>query len=63
MLDERDNQIAFTFAAGLNSLYGNMRQIGKFILKHQKPKDGQPPLDTDKLIERKFIKNMTQEGI
>ena len=31
MLDPMDNQIAFTFAAGLNSLYGNMRQIGKFI--------------------------------
>ena len=63
MLDERDNQIAFTFAAGLNSLYGNMRQIGKFILKHQKPKVGQPPLDTDKLIERKFIKKINEEKI
>ena len=61
MLDKRDNQIAFTFAAGLNSLYGNMRQIGKFILKHQKPTAGQPSLDTDQLIERRFIKNITRE--
>ena len=63
LLDERDNVTAFTFAAGFSSIYGNMRQIGKFILKHQKLKDGQPPLDTDKLIERKFIKKMNEEKI
>ena len=63
MLDERDNQTAFTFAAGLSSLYGNMRQIGKFILKHQKLKNGQPSLNTDHLIERKFIKKMNEEKI
>ena len=61
-LDERDNLTAFTFAAGLRSLYGNMRQIGKFILKYQQSSE-QSPIDTDKLIERKFIKKIAQEGI
>ncbi len=59
MLDEQDNQIAFTFAAGLKSLYGNMRQIGKFVLKHQAKRGA--VVNTDKLIERKFIKNIIAE--
>ena len=63
MLDERDNKIAFTFAAGLQSLYGNMRQIGKFILKYQKSEESQVSLNTDDLIERKFVKNITEKGI
>lgn len=59
MLDERDNQIAFTFAAGLKSLYGNMRQIGKFVLKHQGK--GKTKIDTDSLMERRFLKNITNQ--
>lgn len=59
-LDERDNQVAFTFAAGMRSLYSNMRQIAKFIHKHQKPTTLAPP-DTDKLIERKFIQKIINE--
>ena len=53
MLDERDNKTAFTFAVGLRSLYGNMRQIGEFVQNHQ-----QIHLDrfnTDSLIERRFV--------
>ena len=56
MLDERDNQAAFTFAAGLTSLYGNMRHIGKFVQKHHVTSVRE--LDTDKLIERRFIKSI-----
>ncbi len=59
MLDERDNQIAFTFAAGLKSLYGNMRQIGKFVLKHSAKNVSS--INTDNLIERRFIKKMVEE--
>lgn len=59
MLDEQDNQTAFTFAAGLDSLYGNMRQIGRFVLKHQGK--GKTPINTDHLIERKFIKEIMEE--
>ena len=61
MLDERENQTAFTFAAGLKSLYGNMRQIGKFVLKHQGK--GMTQLDTDSMIEREFIKKIVEEKI
>ena len=62
LLDERDNATAFTFAAGFRSIYGNMRQIGKFILKYQKPgREGM--LNTDNLIERKFIKKINKEKI
>ncbi len=58
ILDEKDNMIAFTYAAGLRSLYGNLRQIGKFVHKHEGGKTAS--LDTDKLIERKFIKAITE---
>ena len=56
MLDERDNQTAFTFSAGLRSLYGNMRQIGKFVRSQRQAKLQQ--LDTDQLIEPKFIRTI-----
>lgn len=56
MLSLDDNRTAFTFAPGLQSLYGNMRQIGKFVLEHNK-KSGED-LDTDKLIEKRFIKKL-----
>lgn len=59
MLDERDNQIAFTFAAGFRSLYGNMRQIAKFVLMHQKKNTLQ--FNTDTLIERRFIKSIWED--
>ena len=59
MLDLRENVTAFTFAAGLRSLYGNLRQTGKFVFQHQ---DGtSPSLDTDKLVERKFIQEIARE--
>ena len=58
MLDERDNRSAFTFAAGLQSLYGNLRMIGEFVSEQQKHKTSE--FDTDKLIERRFIKNMEE---
>lgn len=58
MLSEEDNVTAFTFAAGLRSLYGNLRQIGKFVLKHGVK--GANSLDTDKLIDRQFIKKISE---
>ena len=59
MLDEAGNTTAFTFGPELLSLYGNMRQVGKSVLRHQKEDSGK--LDTDKLVERKFIKKVAQE--
>ena len=53
LLDQHDNEIAFTFAAGLRSLYGNMRQIGKFVSKHHS--EAPRFLDTDPLIDSQFI--------
>ena len=58
ILDENDNQTAFTFAAGFQSLYGNMRHIGSFIKQHRDV-NGQR-IDTDQLIERRFIKNINE---
>ena len=55
MLDERDNADAFTFSAGLRSLYGNLRHIGKFVNQHEQTAK---PLDTDTLVESKFIKGL-----
>ena len=59
MLDERDNRSAFTFAVGLQSLYGNMRKIGEFVLEHERNKTSE--LDADNLIERRFIKSMEEK--
>lgn len=60
LLDEKDNAAAFTFAAGFRSIYGNMRQIGKFVLKYKKPaREG--TLNTDYLIDRTFIKKISEE--
>jgi NitT/TauT family transport system substrate-binding protein len=59
MLSLRDNRTAFTFAVGLQSLYGNMRQTGKFVLEHNKR--GNRDLDTDKLIDKRFIRDLAKE--
>ncbi len=59
MLDAHDNQTAFTFAAGFQSLYGNMRQIGDFVAR-QKGENNTRHSDTDKLIERRFIKTIDE---
>jgi NitT/TauT family transport system substrate-binding protein len=56
MLDERDNYTAFTFALGLDSLYGNMRQIAKFVKKHRE--QAAPDFDSDDMIDRRFIKEI-----
>jgi NitT/TauT family transport system substrate-binding protein len=58
MLDERDNKTVFTFSSGLQSLYGNMRQIGKFVSKHREGASSQ--LDTDSLIENRFIQQILE---
>ena len=57
MLDEADNQRAFTFSAGLESLYGNARSIKEFVQEHQQ-KDNPRKIDSDALIEPRFIKKL-----
>ncbi len=56
MIDLKENRTAFTFAAGLQSLYGNLRSIGEFVWK-QNYKD-KKRIDTDILIEPRFIRNL-----
>lgn len=60
MLDLRDNRTAFSFAAGLKSLYGNMRRIGEFVQAHRKRPDIET-LETDTLIEARFIRDLFRE--
>lgn len=59
VLNLSDNTTAFTFAAGLQSLYGNMRQVGRFIVSQKTTSSGQ--IDTDSLIEPKFIRNLSNQ--
>jgi NitT/TauT family transport system substrate-binding protein len=59
ILDKRDNVSAFTFAAGLESLYGNMRRIGEFV--HSKRGATEKPIDTDNLIDKSFIRTLTEK--
>ena len=56
VLSEQDNLTAFTFAAGFESLYGNMRRIGDFIKLQRYP--NATKVDTDKLIDDSFIRKL-----
>ncbi|MBI2340475.1 MAG: ABC transporter substrate-binding protein [Deltaproteobacteria bacterium] len=56
ILDEQENQTALTFSMGTASLYGNLRRVGDFVMQKQGKKRGD--LDTDKLIDKRFIKNL-----
>ena len=58
VLDEAENATAFTFSGGIQSLYGNLRQVGEFVLSHRQ---GAATFDTDKLIDRTFIKALAEE--
>ncbi len=59
MLYPRDNKTAFTYAAGLRSIYGNLREVGDFIQSHR---DSKPlGFDTDSLVDRRFIKNLSSD--
>lgn len=53
VLDKKDNQSAFTFAAGFESLYGNMRRLGDFIRGHRYPRAQK--FNTDTLVDDSFI--------
>ncbi len=53
VLDENDNRTAFTFAAEMQTIYGNLRRVARFVAEHQ---SGTPALpDSDQLIDRGFI--------
>ena len=56
LLDERDNHTAFTFSSGLQSLYGNLRNIDEFVRAQKK--DDVKKMDTDTLIEPRFIRKV-----
>lgn len=58
MLDEQENRIAFTFASGLQSIYGNFRLLSDFVKSHMKTENN---LDTDTLILPKFIKEIVKD--
>ncbi len=65
-LDERDNDTALTFSTSLDlkgtslSLYGNLRQVGEFVLSHQS--GPRRELDTDRLIDRRFIRAVMSDA-
>lgn len=60
--NERENEAALSFATAADltrqslSLYGNLRQIGEFVLSHQS--GGPKEFDTDQLIDRRFIREL-----
>jgi len=54
--DLRDNRTAFTFAAGLQSLYGNLRQTNEFVRVIRSSPTGL--IDTDAIVEPKFIRGL-----
>ena len=60
MLDLHDNKTAFTYAAGLRSVYGNMQEVRGFIQNHREMKG--EVLDTDSLVDRRFIQKLSDAG-
>lgn len=60
ILDIHDNRVMFTFAAGLQSLYGNFKNINKFITRIQHT-DG--VLNTDDLVDPRFIRALSYEKL
>ena len=61
MLNLADNRTAFTFAMGLQSLYGNMRKIGGFVQEHRGTGGKEAALDTDALIDARAIRKLFKE--
>jgi NitT/TauT family transport system substrate-binding protein len=58
LLDERANRTAFTFAAGLQSLYGNLRQVNDFV--YSQLEEEAVKIDSDTLVEKKFARGLGQ---
>jgi NitT/TauT family transport system substrate-binding protein len=54
IFDLRDNKTVFTYAAGFQSIYGNLRAIRNFMSRN-KPEDANA-VDTNELVDRTFIK-------
>lgn len=59
VLSLRDNVTAFTYAPGLSSLYGNLKEVLQFVTAHQ-TKAPSVPVDTDSLIEPRFIRKLSE---
>ncbi|MBI4410969.1 MAG: ABC transporter substrate-binding protein, partial [Deltaproteobacteria bacterium] len=59
VLDLEANRTALTFSVGTESLYGNLRRVGEFVLRQQGKERG--ALDTDRLIDKSFIKRLAKE--
>ena len=57
ILDQDDNRVAFTFNGTLQSIYGNMKEVGKFVKSQQQ--SGSIEINTDLIIEPKFINSFT----
>lgn len=56
ILDQHDNDVAFTYASGLQSLYGNLKQMGELGSNNSR----QSSTDSDQIIDPRFIKNLSQ---
>jgi NitT/TauT family transport system substrate-binding protein len=50
--DRVKNKIAFTFAPGFQSLYGNLRQVHAFVTEQR---DDGKTVDTDRMIDKRFV--------
>ena len=57
LLDEKDNKDAFAFAAGLDSIYGNARRMGKFVREQRGETES---IDTDEMITKKYMYHFTK---
>ena len=58
ILDLRGNKTAFTFAPGLQSLYGNLKKIAEFVAG-QKSIDANT-INTDSLVEPRFVRTLSE---
>ncbi len=58
ILNKRDNKIVFSYAAGIESLYGNIRITNEFLRRTQKIT--LPSIDETKIVSPDFIRQINQ---
>lgn len=59
ILGLRDNALAFTYASGIESLFGSVRKINRFLIKRRE--DSNDIVNEKDVLDRQFVHELAQE--
>ncbi|TBW57591.1 hypothetical protein EZI54_05975 [Marinobacter halodurans] len=59
ILDLRDNLNAFTYASGLQSLFGSTRKINRFLLKRSA--EGATAVESGNILNGEFVRELARQ--